>query len=192
MRVDAKASGVGVSGAKVEDNKDGTYTISLTAGPPGEIKVVVRIDGNDLPPYLLTVQRAPESADASGMMAKEADTPPLTAAEAAAPAATVATEQAEGNLKSKGKGGAATKGDRADKGGGGEPLAAGGSKEETPKGGGKAERMPKDVPPVPWQSPSVYYAMAEAPKARAAELLAQVGQAHGSFESQLGAAILSR
>ena len=45
VRVDAKASGVGVSGAKVEDNKDGTYAITLTAGPPGEIRVTIRIDG---------------------------------------------------------------------------------------------------------------------------------------------------
>lgn len=71
VRVDAKASGVGVSGAKVEDNKDGTYAITLVAGPPGEIKVTVRIDGNDLPPYLLSVQKNPEAyADAPP---KEAD-----------------------------------------------------------------------------------------------------------------------
>lgn len=65
VRVDAKASGIGVSGAKVEDNKDGTYTISLVAGPPGEIKVAVRIDGNDLPPYNLVVQKNPNKEDAS-------------------------------------------------------------------------------------------------------------------------------
>jgi hypothetical protein len=47
----------------VEDNKDGTYTISLTAGPPCEIKVTVRIDGNDLPPYVLTVQKNPDQQE---------------------------------------------------------------------------------------------------------------------------------
>lgn len=66
VRVDAKASGIGVSSSKTEDNNDGTYTISLTAGPPGEIKVAVRIDGNDLPPYVLTVQKNPNKEDAGG------------------------------------------------------------------------------------------------------------------------------
>ena len=80
MRVDAKASGIGVSGAKVEDNKDGTYTISLVAGPPGEIKIAIRIDGNELPPYLLNVQKSPERGDgeaaaSSGVAAaKDAET----------------------------------------------------------------------------------------------------------------------
>lgn len=88
VRVDAKASGIGVSGAKVEDNKDGTYTISLTAGPPGEIKIAIRIDGNELPPYLLTVQKSPEriGEDASGAPQGKggegaADSAPTSAAE---------------------------------------------------------------------------------------------------------------
>jgi len=66
VRVDAKASGVGVSGAKVEDNKNGTYSVTLTAGPPGEIRVVIRIDGDELTPYLLTVQRNPEPERGEG------------------------------------------------------------------------------------------------------------------------------
>ena len=74
VRVDAKASGVGVSGAKVEDMKDGTYTISLTAGPPGEIKITVRIDGTDLPPFVVTVIKNPEAQQAEQAAAiKELD-----------------------------------------------------------------------------------------------------------------------
>ena len=87
VRVDAKASGVGVSGAKVEDNKDGTYTISLIAGPPGEIKVTVRIDGNDLPPYVLMVQKSPELIEQQAAGAKEgAEAKPDAEAPAAAEA----------------------------------------------------------------------------------------------------------
>jgi len=63
IRVDAKASGVGVSPAKVEDNKDGTYMVTMTAGPAGEIKVIVRIDGTDLPPYLLTATKRTDEED---------------------------------------------------------------------------------------------------------------------------------
>jgi len=86
VRVDAKASGVGVSGAKVEDNKDGTYTISLTAGPPGEVKVTVRIDGNDLPPYILTVVKAPETHAIAGGAA-DTSIEPVAAPEQSSPAA---------------------------------------------------------------------------------------------------------
>ena len=40
---------------QVDDNQDGTYTISFSVGPAGDVKVAVRIGGTDLPPYLLTV-----------------------------------------------------------------------------------------------------------------------------------------
>ena len=71
IRVDAKASGVGVSPAKVEDNKDGTYTVTMTAGPAGEIKVIVRIDGNDLAPMILTAQKPREEEEANEADAKD-------------------------------------------------------------------------------------------------------------------------
>ena len=87
VRVDAKASGIGVSGAKVEDNKDGTYTISLVAGPPGEIKIAIRIDGNELPPYLLNVQKSPERGEGEAATttsaAKDAETAETADADAA-------------------------------------------------------------------------------------------------------------
>ena len=98
VRVDAKASGIGVSGAKVEDNKDGTYTISLTAGPPGEIKIAIRIDGNELPPYLLNVQKSPDRdedrarADGAKEEKEAADEEEDEAAPGEAPAPAVAVD----------------------------------------------------------------------------------------------------
>lgn len=77
VRVDAKASGVDVSPAKVEDNSNGTYTINLTVGLPGEVKVLVRVDGTDLPSYMLVVQAAGQKG------AKEEEAAPVTAQPAA-------------------------------------------------------------------------------------------------------------
>ena len=48
VRVDAKAAGVAASACTVEDHKDGTYTIRLTAGAPGEVKVTARIDSVEI------------------------------------------------------------------------------------------------------------------------------------------------
>ena len=62
VRVDAKALGAMVSSCVVEDHKDGTYTISLTAGAPGEVKVTVRIDGTDIPPFVMTVVKNTSAA----------------------------------------------------------------------------------------------------------------------------------
>jgi len=48
VRVDAKAAGVAATACTVEDHKDGTYTIRLTAGAPGEVKVTARIDSVEI------------------------------------------------------------------------------------------------------------------------------------------------
>ena len=48
VRVDAKAAGIAVSTCTVVDHKNGTYTISLTAGAPGEVKVTCRVDSVDI------------------------------------------------------------------------------------------------------------------------------------------------
>jgi len=58
VRVDAKALGAMVSQCTVEDHKDGTYTISLSAGAPGEVKVVARIDGTEIAPMPITFVKA--------------------------------------------------------------------------------------------------------------------------------------
>merc|ERR1712224_846814 len=50
VRVDAKAMGVATSACCVEDRKDGTYIISLTAGAPGEVRVQARVDSVELRP----------------------------------------------------------------------------------------------------------------------------------------------
>ena len=48
VRVDAKAAGVAAGQCTVEDHKDGTYTIRLTAGAAGEVKVTARIDSVEI------------------------------------------------------------------------------------------------------------------------------------------------
>lgn len=48
VRVDAKAAGVAASTCTIEDHKNGTYTIRLTAGAPGEVKVTARIDSVEI------------------------------------------------------------------------------------------------------------------------------------------------
>merc|ERR1712167_134843 len=50
VRVDAKAMGIATSACCVEDRKDGTYIISLTAGVPGEVRVQTRVDSVELRP----------------------------------------------------------------------------------------------------------------------------------------------
>ena len=57
VRVDAKALGAAATSA-VEDQKDGTYLINISAGAPGEVKVTVRIDGVELTPMNVTVIRS--------------------------------------------------------------------------------------------------------------------------------------
>ena len=63
VRVDAKAVGISVSPCVVEDHKDGTYMISLTAGAPGDVKVTVRIDSVDIQPFPLLVHKASSSGE---------------------------------------------------------------------------------------------------------------------------------
>jgi len=48
VRVDAKAAGVAAGQCTTEDHKDGTYTIRLTAGAAGEVKVTARIDSVEI------------------------------------------------------------------------------------------------------------------------------------------------
>ena len=61
VRVDAKALGAAAA-TTVEDRKDGSYIINITAGAPGEVKLTVRIDSVELSPTMtVTVVRADEA-----------------------------------------------------------------------------------------------------------------------------------
>jgi len=144
VRVDAKASGVGVSQAKTEDNKDGTYDINLMSGPPGDIKVMVRIDGNDLPPYQLTVQRNPEAAQEAA--AKED------------------REKEEQDAKEE-KDAKASKGGKKD---GGDEAA-----KDAAKGKAEPKKEEIEYKPVPWMTASKLLELCDPALAQAAELEAR-------------------
>jgi len=161
-RVDAKPSGVGVAGAKVEDNQDGTYDINLMSGPPGEIKVAVRIDGNDLPSYQLTVQRSPEAAQEAAKDAKEKD---------------------EQELAPESKGAKGGKGGKKD--GDVDEHAKDAVKSKTDP---KSEEVA--LKPVPWMTGVKLRELCEQALAQAAELEAR--DVYTTFERRLGAAILKR
>jgi len=176
VRVDAKASGVGVSGAKTEDNKDGTYTISLTSGPPGEIKVTVRIDGNDLQPFLLNVQRNPESQqDASAAMAKDAGSKDVEAKEGEAPAEVGAPSSA--SLPKEAAKASAL------------PAAKkeGGAKKPSALDGGTGP-----FKEVPWMTPASLLAMCEPMYAQATQLTKAAEDLYTTFECRLTSAILAK
>ena len=66
VRVDAKAAGVAASACTVEDHKDGTYTIRLTAGAPGEVKVTARIDSVELKPLSVFFTKTAADGEPSG------------------------------------------------------------------------------------------------------------------------------
>ena len=219
VRVDAKASGVGVSGAKVEDNKDGTYTISLTAGPPGEIKVTIRIDGNDLPPYALNVQRNPEAHNADtgatgstqGAASKEADRPdtptlqqpppPPTGKEAAEAAARKGaapdiSDATGGTSATKGAGSAPAEAMGSDGGKGTvaekPPASPSGLRPPSPDADGAAGTQPEKLPEVPWMSAESLTADANDLIAQAVVLEAQAAEVRNTFELKLGGAILEK
>ena len=184
VRVDAKASGVGVSGAKVEDNKDGTYTITMTAGPPGEIKVTVRIDGNDLAPYLLTVLKNPETVvlDQSVPVVKEADSAAKDgeAEEETLPATTKGGKE-DRTAKVAGKGGKGGKDDKVK------------DKDRAPAEQLK-EKKKEEIPlnEVPWMTADTLNAMADEIMVDVQRLLDLADTLHDSFEMKLGSAILTK
>lgn len=55
VRVDAKAQGFGVSGASVEDRRDGSYFIRIIPSMPGEVRLFTRVDGTELAPVSVIV-----------------------------------------------------------------------------------------------------------------------------------------
>ena len=66
VRVDAKAAGVAASACTVEDHKNGTYTIRLTAGAPGEVKVTARIDSVEIKTLSVFFAKASSTDDVDG------------------------------------------------------------------------------------------------------------------------------
>ena len=82
VRVDAKALGAAAN-TVVEDRKDGTYLITITAGAPGEVKLTVRIDSVELTPTMtVTVVRAglaEEQAEAEAALAPSGAPEPAAA-----------------------------------------------------------------------------------------------------------------
>lgn len=84
VRVDAKA--LGTATAAVEDRKDGTYLITITAAAPGEVKLTVRIDSTELTPTMVvTVTRAYQAEATADADAPEAAASPAPALNAAVP-----------------------------------------------------------------------------------------------------------
>ena len=103
VRVDAKALGAAAT-STVEDRKDGTYMISITAGAPGEVKLTVRIDSVELTPTLVVnVIRGGSGDEAEGPPA----VPPAEAdaleelGEVSAPAATTPVDVADAEAEEK-------------------------------------------------------------------------------------------
>jgi hypothetical protein len=99
VRVDAKALGAAAT-SSVEDRKDGTYMISITAGAPGEVKLSVRIDSVELTPTISwTVIRSVEekhpSLDAASdpPAADRAPTPTDDLSESLAPAPSIEIDE---------------------------------------------------------------------------------------------------
>ena len=87
-RVDAKAAGAATSSCNVVDQNNGLYTISLTAGAPGDVKVTARVEGMEVGTVSLTFSRAsdarssPTSAMEMGSKGDDrAKTPELEASE---------------------------------------------------------------------------------------------------------------
>ena len=163
VRVEASCRGLGMSsGAKVQDNKDGTQTISATVGPPGLVKLLVRVDKApvaELSPQLLTVVKKPKQP--LFKEAKEAATQQKTG-EASTSSATASNDPQGKDPGGKDPGG-----------------------KESPS----RKLVVKDVP---WIASPALLAMAEPVIAEADHLKAQAGSVHDSFEMRLGAAILSR
>jgi len=63
VRIEAKVTVPGAfAESSVRDNEDGTHRISFTSGHAGEIRLITRVEGVELPPYVLT---AVKSADSS-------------------------------------------------------------------------------------------------------------------------------
>ena len=64
-RVECKASGAATTPCTIEDNNNGTYTVSFSAGVPGEVKVVARVESMEIgPPLVLNFIRPEPKADA--------------------------------------------------------------------------------------------------------------------------------
>jgi hypothetical protein len=68
VRVDAKAAGIAASACTVEDHKDGTYTIRLTAGAPGEVKVTARIDSVEIKTFSVFFKKANQGTEEGGVL----------------------------------------------------------------------------------------------------------------------------
>ena len=67
-RVECKASGAATTPCTIEDNHNGTYTVSFSAGVPGEVKVVARVESMEIgPPLVLNFIRPEPKADAKAM-----------------------------------------------------------------------------------------------------------------------------
>jgi len=123
VRVDAKAAGVAASACTVEDHKDGTYTIRLTAGAPGEVKVTARIDSVEIKTLSVFFVRELENNKGGGGSAEGEEGAPAMApgdesvpqtgeVEAQAPAmapAPAASSEANAAGGKKGEGGKAAK-----------------------------------------------------------------------------------
>ena len=187
VRVDAKASGVGVSGAKVEDNKDGTYTISLTAGPPGEIKVTVRIDGNDLPSHNLLVLKNPEQLDAKDAAAEAAEAAPEAAEPVSKPATGARVEQRRGTVPVNATAKEKEKDAPQDK-----EAPPPDSVPESPATPAKESVKEPVLKEIPWMTQETLLGWADKAIAQAAELESEADGVHVSFEIRLGNAILEK
>ena len=96
-RVDARASGPGVSACTTEDQQDGTYIVSFTAAVVGETRVIVRLDNNEMAPLKLVFVAPGEGsveANRKGISREKrvSNAGDLSLAPAAAPAAAPADE----------------------------------------------------------------------------------------------------
>ena len=72
----ARALGTGVSPCVVEDNQNGTYSLSFTSNVVGDARVIVRLDNVEMPPFLVNFVKGDASA------AVPTDGPPAAAAAA--------------------------------------------------------------------------------------------------------------
>ena len=92
-RVDARASGPGVSACTTEDQQDGTYIVSFTAAVVGETRVIVRLDNNEMAPLKLVFVAPGEGGSVeAGRKGKKASNAGDSLAPAAAPASAPAGE----------------------------------------------------------------------------------------------------
>ena len=142
VRVDAKSSGVAAGACTTEDHKDGTYTIRLTAGAPGEVKVNARIDSVEIKMFAVFFVREQENKNAGTEVEEVEAAAPGAAdpagADSGAPAGSSAEESGAPESAE-----AATEAADGDAGPSGAPAAG------KPKKGGKDKAKGKAPAPAP-------------------------------------------